>query len=140
MILADTGYWVALFNDNDRHHAATLQITRRLQEPLITTLPVMTEVCHLLQNRRGQLFAVRFLRSHRRQAFRLFPLQEEQLQRCEALMQRYADLAMDFADASLVVLAEHLGLGRILSTDRRDFAAYRWQNQYPFHNLLDENT
>ncbi len=43
---------------------------------------------------------------------------------------------MDLADASLVLLAEHLGHGRILSTDQRDFKAYRWKNNYPFENLL----
>jgi predicted nucleic acid-binding protein len=45
---------------------------------------------------------------------------------------------MDLADASLVLLAEHLGHGRILSTDQRDFGAYRWKNHEPFHNLLEE--
>jgi predicted nucleic acid-binding protein len=43
---------------------------------------------------------------------------------------------MDLADASLVVLAEELGSGRILSTDQRDFHTYRWKNRRPFHNLL----
>lgn len=43
---------------------------------------------------------------------------------------------MDLADASLVILAEHLGHGRIVSTDQRDFNAYRWKNHHPFHNLL----
>jgi predicted nucleic acid-binding protein len=43
---------------------------------------------------------------------------------------------MDPADASLVVLAEELGDGRILSTDQRDFRAYRWKNRKPFRNLL----
>ena len=52
-------------------------------------------------------------------------------------MTQYADLPMDFADASLVVLAEHLGHGRIVSTDKRDFGAYRWKNRQPFQNLLD---
>ena len=52
------------------------------------------------------------------------------------LMQKYRDLPMDIADASLVILAEELGHGRILSTDQRDFNAYRWKNQYPFENLL----
>lgn len=51
-------------------------------------------------------------------------------------MRQYANLPMDFADASLVVLAETLGHGRILSTDRRDFDIYRWRNQHPFTNLL----
>jgi uncharacterized protein len=43
---------------------------------------------------------------------------------------------MDLADASLVILAEHLGDGRILSTDERDFKTYRWKNRKPFKNLL----
>jgi predicted nucleic acid-binding protein len=51
-------------------------------------------------------------------------------------MKKYADLPMDLADASLVILAEELGHGRILSTDRRDFNAYRWKNHKPFQNLL----
>jgi len=51
-------------------------------------------------------------------------------------MQKYADLPMDLADASLVILAEKLGHGRILSTDMRDFQTYRWKNRKPFQNLL----
>jgi predicted nucleic acid-binding protein len=51
-------------------------------------------------------------------------------------MRRYANLPMDFADASLVVLAENLGHGRILTSDRRDFNIYRWNNTNPFENLL----
>ena len=43
---------------------------------------------------------------------------------------------MDLADASLVLLAEHLGHGRILSTDMRDFGAYRWKSRKPFKNIL----
>jgi uncharacterized protein len=52
------------------------------------------------------------------------------------LLENYADLPMDMADASLVVLAEHVGHGRILSSDRRDFNVYHWQNIQPFENLL----
>ena len=36
----------------------------------------------------------------------------------------------------LMMLAEHLGHGHILSTDERDFATYRWKNRQPFKNLL----
>ncbi len=43
---------------------------------------------------------------------------------------------MDLADASVVLLAEHLEHGRILSTDKRDFQTYRWKNRHPFQNLL----
>jgi uncharacterized protein len=51
-------------------------------------------------------------------------------------MAKYQDLPMDLADASLVILAEHLGHGRIFSVDRRDFNTYRWKNTQPFENLL----
>jgi len=51
-------------------------------------------------------------------------------------MDHYAALPMDLADASLVVLAEETGSGRILSTDERDFRTYRWKNRRPFCNLL----
>jgi hypothetical protein len=43
---------------------------------------------------------------------------------------------MDFADASLVVLAEHLGHRRILTVDDRDFGIYRWNNRNPFEKVL----
>jgi predicted nucleic acid-binding protein len=43
---------------------------------------------------------------------------------------------MDFADVSLVLLAEYLGHGRIFSTDQRDLHSCRWKNTKPFQNLL----
>lgn len=51
-------------------------------------------------------------------------------------MLRYEALPMDLADASLVVLAEALGCGDILSTDCRDFQTSRWKQRAPFRNLL----
>ncbi len=58
------------------------------------------------------------------------------IRRVCVLMDKYADLPMDLADASLVLLAEHIGEGRILSTDQRGFQAYRFKNQKPFQNVL----
>ena len=55
----------------------------------------------------------------------------------QALMEKYASLPMDLADASLVIAATELGDGRILTTDQRDFHAYRWKNNEPFRNLLE---
>ena len=69
-------------------------------------------------------------------AFDVFSIALDQLPRVIALMRKYRNLPMDLADASLVILAEHLGSGRILSTDQRDFGAYRWKNHRPFQNLL----
>jgi len=136
VILTDTGFWLALANSADKHHAAARHALARVAEPLITTWPVMTETCHLLLSRLGDHAQRAFIQSATRGAFQIFDLTREQLPRIEELMQKYAKLPMDLADASLVVLAEHLGTGRILSTDQRDFGAHRWKNRKPFQNLL----
>lgn len=69
------------------------------------------------------------------QAFQIFSFKLSHFQRIASLIQQYADLPMDYADASLVVLAEHLQHGRILTANRRDFAVYRWSNVNTFKNL-----
>lgn len=53
MIIADTGFRVALANDRDKYHQLAIDVLSRLDEPLITIWPVLTETCHLLLNRRG---------------------------------------------------------------------------------------
>jgi len=136
MVIADTGFWLALANRRDQHHEAAKQALDQLSEPLITTWPVMTETCHLLLFRLGNMAQERFVASFRDGAFRAFSLQSEHAPRIADLMQRYRNLPMDLADASLVILAEDLGDGRIFSTDRRDFDAYRWKQREPFENLL----
>jgi hypothetical protein len=51
---------------------------------------------------------------------------------------KYAELPMDLADASLVVLAEEMNENRILTTDFRDFSVYRWDNNQAFQILLEQ--
>ncbi len=136
MIIADTGFFVALANRRDRHHAMAVKSLKSLGEPLITTWPVLTETCHLMVTRLGIAAVETFMASAGGGAFDLFSLTAEELPRVLTLMRKYRDLPMDLADASLVILAEHLGSGRILSTDRRDFGAYHWKNHRPFQNLL----
>ncbi len=136
LIIADAGYWVALGNPRDTHHHRALEVFGALNEVPITTWPVITEACYLLRRRVGQGAERAFLHSLENGASRLFPLEIEHMGRMQQLMHQYRDLPMDLADASLVILAEALGHGRILSTDQRDFGAYRWKNHSPFQNLL----
>jgi len=137
MIITDSGFWVALVNPDDNLHQVVVGFLAKINEPLITTYPVITEVCHLLLKRRGQKSMLAFIESFQQDAFSVFQIDTlHHKQRIFALMQQYADLLMDFADASLVLLAEQLGHGRILSTDKRDFHTYRWKNTQPFSNLL----
>jgi len=137
VIIADTGFFVALANPADRDHSRAVAAGRELNEGLITTWPVLTETCHLLLNQIGTDALLTFVAAARNGAFNVFELTPAQWPRVEALMRRYRDLPMDLADASLVLLAEERDDGRILSTDRRDFRTYRWKSRKPFENLLD---
>jgi predicted nucleic acid-binding protein len=137
VIIADTGFFVALANRGDRDHPAAVRALSRLREGLVTTWPVVTETTHLLAARLGTTALLAFVESARGGAFEIGPPSFGHWPRLEALMKQYADLPMDLADASLVVLAEEQNDGRILSTDRRDFRTYRWKQRKPFKNLLD---
>lgn len=137
MILADSGFWVALLSERDEHHGAAVEALRACRdEILVTTWPVLTETSYLLGPKasaeKQQLLFKRICSG----ACTLYEFPASALDRMAALMQKYRELPMDLADASLVVLAEDLDEGRILSTDQRDFGAYRWKNTKPFQNLL----
>jgi uncharacterized protein len=138
MVAADTGYWFALADRSDAWHARAVAVTQQLDnEPLVTTWPVLAETCYLLSRRVGAAFAVALMDDVATGAVGVWSPPFEALRDIPTLLRKYANLPMDLADASLVLLAEHLGHGRILSTDQRDFGRYRWKNRKPFHNLLE---
>jgi len=136
VLIADTGFFYALADRSDRHHTRAVAVLQTIAEPLITTWPVLTETTHLLMRRLSPLACTRFLTNVADGFCAVHALEPAHIRHVCTLMDKYADLPMDLADASLVLLAEHLGEGRILSTDQRDFQAYRFKNQKPFQNVL----
>ncbi len=136
LLITDTGFWYALINGRDAHHRRASDFLANCNRSLVTTWPVMTETCYLLQRRMPSEVVATFLGLAQRQVISVVPLDNGHTGRMAELILQYQDLPMDLADASLVVLAEILGHGDILSTDRRDFQAYRWKNRKPFRNLL----
>lgn len=136
MIIVDTGFWLALANREDQYHDAAKQLLAEIKQPLITTWPVLTETCHLLLQRIGNHAQLQLMENLRHGLFDVFELKRDHYIRIYKLMNDYADLPMDLADASLVILAKTLDNGDILSTDKRDFKTYRWKRHKPFNNLL----
>jgi predicted nucleic acid-binding protein len=136
MIIADTGFFLALANRRDKHHSVAAAARAKLKRRLITTWPVMTETCHLLANRIGAQAVDKFLGAFAARAYDVAEQSAADIGRIRELVLAYASLPMDLADASLVLLAERLDSGDILSTDSRDFGVYRWKNHKPFRNLL----
>ncbi len=96
----------------------------------------MAETCHLLLREVGIEAQIKFLQAYQIDALKVFHLEKQHFPRLLELMQKYQTLPMDLADGSLVILAENLGHGQILSTDQRDFNTYRWKQTKPFENLL----
>ena len=128
MIITDSGFWVALVNPDDNHHQTAVNTLAKINGPLITTYPVITEVCHLLLKRRGKKSMLAFVESYQQDIFNIFQIDSHHhKQRIFALMQQYADLPMDVADASLVLLAEHLGACPRIAHRNRIFEAINFQ-------------
>lgn len=138
MIIADTGFIYALLDKRDAWHERALAAFDAADEGLITTWPVLTEAAHLIMRTLGTAPAVALMQDVAEGGLAVWNIDPEAQQKIPPLMKRYSDLPMDLADASLVVLAEAIGHGRIFTTDERDFRTYRWKSRTPFENLLAE--
>ncbi|MCK7496254.1 MAG: PIN domain-containing protein [Comamonadaceae bacterium] len=137
MVIADSGFWIAALCKRDRWHVrANAAYSEYSESGLITTWPVVAEVRHLLGRFVSEEAKAAFMDAAGAGGFEIHDLTAAAGRHIASLMRLYVNLPMDLADASLVLLAEHLGHGNILTTDRRDFEAYRWKARHPFTNLM----
>lgn len=137
-IIIDTGFFLALANKKDEFHQSAKKLFQSLvnENEFITTWCVATETCYFLQDKVSIDAPRSFINKIATGKLIVFELKPHHCPRIEELRQKYLDLPMDLADASLVILAEELGHGNILSVDFRDFNTYRWKNKKPFTNLF----
>ncbi len=121
--IIDTGAILALLDTDDAWHERCCEAFTAMRLPLATTAAVMAELFHLLvRHRQDTEAAWTFLRSG---AVRIRPIIDADSADLERLMKRYTDRPMDFADATLVWLAERESLTTILTIDHNDFETYR---------------
>jgi predicted nucleic acid-binding protein len=136
-LLLDTGPLVASLDRGDPHHPWVVQRFASLQGRVLTTGAVITEAAFFLQDvRSGVRNLVALLDALRVEIWDCFNL--AQLHSAEKLMADYADTPMDFADASLVLAAEHYGVGDIVTLDERGFRTFRYHRKKQFRLLLQE--
>ena len=131
--LVDSGPLVALFAADESHHRWVARFIKSSRMRFSTTWPVVTEVCATLS--RSHPAMVAFLEWVARGGLDIEDLVPADLPAMLVLLRKYADLPMDLADASLVVLAERTGRDAIVSLDS-DFEVYRLHGKRPFRNLL----
>jgi uncharacterized protein len=125
LILFDTNILVAAARTADVNHHIAVRLLNTMSEPRLVPPTVVAEVCYLLSEWGGPDAEVRFLRDFRPGGLRLAELTDTDVARMADLAERYADLRLGGTDASLVAIAERLGIERIATFDRRLFTVVR---------------
>lgn len=121
--LIDTGAIIALLDRDDRWHRACRDAFAEFFLPLVTSAAILAEVFHLVGDNRHEVEAAwTFIRSG---AVTVLPIRDADLPMLYALMNKYHDRPMDFADATLVHLAHREALQSIFTVDFDDFETYR---------------
>jgi predicted nucleic acid-binding protein len=120
--LCDSGPLIALFDRSEESHELCRAALATFSGGFVTSWPVLTEAFHFLDRPRNRTLLWDFVLSD---VVQVEDILESDLGRMRALMEQYANLPMDFADASLVVLAERLRVFSVFTMDRRGFAVFR---------------
>jgi predicted nucleic acid-binding protein len=129
-LLLDTGAFVALVDRDEKAHPACVSALETWHGSIVTTEAVLTETLYLVGPQwRSQKICLEFIL---RGAFQMVPSSPASLKRVSALMERYRNVPMDFADATLVVLGEELESDWVFTLDRRGFSTYRLGQRKPF--------
>lgn len=122
-VLLDTGFFVALIDKDEKQHLKCVDALEKWNGQVITSEAVLTETLYLVgESWYAQKASLQFVI---RGAVSISQLSLLSIHRVEYLMEKYHDIPMDYADATLVVLAEELDIDTIFTLDRKGFSAYR---------------
>lgn len=122
MLLVDTGVLLAAADDNDPDHEACVALLAGTVDELVTTGLVVAEAAYLIDRQLGAAAEAGFFRSLGNGDARVEPVTVADFERIAELIERYADFPLGGTDASLIAVAERLGLHRIATLDHRHFA------------------
>ena len=131
-ILIDAGPLIALFDSSEKHHRSIRDFLKRHPYRYVSTIAVFTEVSHMLD------FSVHAQRDFYEwimcKGVIINDINQNDMPRLVELTGKYADIPMDFADATLVIAAEKTGIREIISLDK-DFDIYRLPGKEMIHNI-----
>ena len=131
MTLCDASALIALLSKNDNHHQRCVAILDSLTLPLVTTWPCFVEAMYLLGRDVGWWGQKALWSYIEENLLLLYRLEATEVTRMSILMEKYQELPMDLADASLVATAESLNQRLIFTLDK-DFYIYRFKDQLTF--------
>jgi predicted nucleic acid-binding protein len=128
-LICDTGAlldFVRPFEPDHDAYRAAIEAARTRYVPAL----VLAEVDYFLRGDRASMEAI--LADLDRRAFVLAPLDDDLLRRAGAVDRRFASLGLGLVDASIVALAERLGVTRLATRDVRHFGAVQLHDGRPF--------
>ncbi|MBA1337195.1 MAG: PIN domain protein [Firmicutes bacterium] len=126
--LIDAGPLIALFDKDDKFHISVKEFIKRYEGRLYSSWPVITEVLHMLDF--NVSVQIDFLKWISRGALDVKQISIENISRIIDLSEKYSDVPMDFADASLIIISELENINEIIAIDS-DFYIYRnIRNEY----------
>lgn len=131
--LIDSGPLIALFDKNDNYHARVLSFLKNFKGKLITSWAVITEVSHMLDfNLQVQ---IDFLKWIELGGIEIYEVSQNEIAQIRIMMEKYLDIPMDLADATLMYIANKENIKNIVSIDS-DFDIYRTLKKQNLCNLL----
>jgi uncharacterized protein len=135
VIVLDTSGLLAAIDSSQRLHAAASAALRAAAPPLLLSPFVLAELDYLLATRVSSRAATALLDQVADGAYRLEPMGADDVARASEVIDRYRDLELGLADASIVVLAERHGTHDLLTLDERHFRAVAGPGGRPFRLL-----
>jgi len=137
-VVVDSGFLIGLFDDSDAFHGRCRAFLRDYRGRFLTTEAVLTETLALLSTSQ-QMRCLEWLGDAAHAGLLTVDREPIDFRAVERLARKYADQPMDFADASVVLLATRTGVREILTADRRDFAVYRLAGRARFVDVLAQD-
>ena len=135
MIVLDTGGLYAAIDANEELHGRCVAALVAARPPRVISPLVLAKLDYLVGTRVGHEAQLALLEEVVRGAYRLEPFDAEDVDRAKRVMEKYADLRIGLADASVVVLAQRHRTRDLLCTDERHFRALRASDGKPFRLL-----
>jgi predicted nucleic acid-binding protein len=135
VILLDTSGLLAAVDAAQRHHAGAAGSLAAARPPLLLSPFVLAELDYLVLSRVGAAARASLLAEVARGAYVLAPFDNADVGRAEAIVNRYGDLALSLADASIVVLAERHSVRDVLTLDERHFRVLTTSDGRPLRLL-----
>lgn len=135
MIVLDTGGVYAAVDANEALHGRAVAALVAAVPPRLLSPFVLAELDYLIGTRVGHQAQMALVDEVTRGAYQLEPFSSEDVGHARRVMDRYADLRIGLADASVVVLAHRHRTLDLLCTDERHFRALRGSGGKPFRLL-----